>query len=271
MTFARIKQVLLRTGEILLLGVILFRFEPVFFHGILYGADPLPSTAAPLRYKIPAISPSPQESTALPDTQSQPEQTAVSTSSSQSSNPPGTAQPTSVTDDQSPDKAGPPPLVAGDQQKGEKEPVSAVSKTKTKTASKSMTGARLKGEPLSSKTSTVSGSSRKILKIVPDLTSPPAEMITIVLTGFFPPETQVIEGKTPKIICDFPNVLMERTIKRMIPINGKYVLQVRTGIHPQPEPKSRVVIDLVPSHDYEVEQLFYEKDNRYSMIIREKL
>ncbi len=52
---------------------------------------------------------------------------------------------------------------------------------------------------------------------------------------------------------------MEKTILRTIGVNGKYVLQVRTGIHPPPEPKTRVVLDLVPNHDYEVEQLFYEK------------
>ena len=80
----------------------------------------------------------------------------------------------------------------------------------------------------------------------------------------------MIEGKTPKIICDFPDVLMDKTVKRVIPINGRYVLQVRTGIHPPPESKSRVVIDLAPNHDYEVEQLFYENNNRYAMIIREK-
>ncbi|MFH0997852.1 MAG: hypothetical protein V1844_20490 [Pseudomonadota bacterium] len=63
---------------------------------------------------------------------------------------------------------------------------------------------------------------------------------------------------------------MEKTIKRIMLINGRYVMRVRTGIHPPPEPKSRIVIDLAPDHDYEVEQLFYESNNRYSMIIREK-
>jgi hypothetical protein len=112
--------------------------------------------------------------------------------------------------------------------------------------------------------------SKKILEINSNITSPSEEIINIALTGPFPPEAQVIEGDTPRIYCDFPDVRMEKTIKRSIDVNGKYVLQIRTGIHPPPEPKSRVVLDLVPNHDYEVEQLFFEHDNRYSIIIREK-
>jgi hypothetical protein len=114
-------------------------------------------------------------------------------------------------------------------------------------------------------------SSRKILAIDSDITSPSGEIINIVLTGNFPPEAQVIEGDIPRIYCDFPDVRMEKTVNRTIGVNGKYVLQIRTGIHPPPESKTRVVLDLVPHHDYEVEQLFYENENRYSIIIREKV
>lgn len=129
-------------------------------------------------------------------------------------------------------------------------------------------GPNLKSAPTSRKDS--AASSRKILAIDSDITSTSGEIINIVLTGNFPPEAQVIEGDIPRIYCDFSDVRMEKTIPRTIGVNGKYVLQVRTGIHPPPEPKSRVVLDLVPNHDYEVEQLFYEKENRYSIIIREK-
>jgi len=272
MIFTRIKQIVLRTGGILLLGSIFFQFEQIPFDGILYGSEPLPSTVAPFRYKIsPPSPPTPKElsPTAITDVQSLPEQQAVSTRNSPPFDPPILAQPTSAAEP-SADKVEPPQSDDGNKQKEANEPVMAASKTGTKAASKSGASSHLKSAPLSPKASVISGSSKKILEIESDLTSPSAEMITIVLTGLFPPEAQVIEGKTPKIICDFPAVLMGKTIKRMIPINGKYVLQVRTGIHPPPEPKTRIVIDLAPNYDYEVEQLFYEKDNRYSMIIREK-
>lgn len=113
-------------------------------------------------------------------------------------------------------------------------------------------------------------SSKKILEIDSDVTSSSAEIVNIVLTGPFPPEAQVIEGDTPRIFCDFPDVKMDKTIMRTIGVDGKYILRIRTGIHPPPEPKIRIVLDLTPNHDYEVEQFFFEKDNRYSIIIREK-
>jgi hypothetical protein len=271
MTFIRIRQIVLKAGGILLLGSILFLFEQIPFDVILYGSEPLPSTVAPFRYKIPPPPPpsTKELSPTGPDVQSQPEQQAVSTENSPHVDPAVLEQPTTMVDP-SADKVEPAQSDAGDKQKKEKKSAMAVSKTATKTASGSIAGTHLKSEPLSPKDSVNTSSFKKILEIVSDLSSPSAEMITIFLTGQYPPQTQVIEGKTPKIICDFPDVLMDKTIKRMIPINGKYILQVRTGIHPPPEPKSRVVIDLVPDHDYEVEQLFYEKNNRYSMIIREK-
>lgn len=129
-------------------------------------------------------------------------------------------------------------------------------------------GSQLKSGSPSQKVSGIS--SKKILEINSDITSSSGEIINIVLTGSYPPEAQVIEGDAPRIFCDFPDVRMEKNVKRTIGVNGKYVLQIRTGIHPPPEPKTRVVLDLVPEHDYEVEQLFFEKENRYSIIIREK-
>lgn len=289
MTVARAKQIVLRTAGILLLGSILFQFEQVPCDDILYGAEPSPLTIAPFRYKIPPPPPPPvpasQESSQaemtdvqpLPEQQgvstkepSHPGQQGISTKDPSPADSPVLSQPASGAD-HSADKGTSLPLSdAGAKQKNQSNFDMAASKSGAKAASKSGTDSRLKSEPPSPKASDISGSSRKIVEIGSDLTLPSAEMITIVLTGLFPPQTQVIEGRTPKIICDFPDVLMEKTIKRTIPIHGKYVLQVRTGIHPPPEPKSRIVIDLAPDHDYQVEQLFYEQNNRYSMIIREK-
>jgi len=274
MTFTRIKQIILRTGGLLLLGSIFILFERIPFDGLLYGAEPLPSTPAPLRFKIPSPPPPPpstmDSSPAEPaDVQSLPEQQAVSTGNSPHIDPPASEQPASTVDP-SAEKVKPPQPDVGHKQKKEKKSALAAPKTATKAASRSVAGSQLKSGPPSPKTAVNISSSKKILEIETDLSSPTAEMITIILTGLYPPETQVVEGKTPKIICDFPDVLMDKTIKRVIPIGGKYILQLRTGIHPLPESKSRIVIDLAPNHDYEVEQLFYEQNNRYSMIIHEK-
>jgi hypothetical protein len=271
MAFNRVKQIILRAGIVLLL-LVFFQFELVPFDGVLYGAEPLTSDVAPFRYKIPSPPPSKELPPAeVTDVQPMPEQQAVSNGNSLPFSPPVLAQPT-PTVEHSVDKAPPPQSGAGDKQKGERKSGAGDKQKEERKSAMSVPkpGASSKSELLSQKDSVGSSSSRKILEIESDIKSPTAEMITIVLTGLFPPKAQVIEGKTPKIICDFPGVLMEKTIKRMIAINGRYILQIRTGIHPPPEPKSRVVIDLAPNRDYEVEQLFYEQNNRYSMIIREK-
>jgi hypothetical protein len=276
MAFNRVKQIILRAGIVLLLVAVFFQFEQVPFDDILYGAEPLTSDVAPLRYKIPSPPPPLKESppTEITDVQPVPEQQAVSSENSLPFDPPVLAQPT-PTVEPSADKVQPPQSGAGDKQKGERKSGAGDKQQQQKEERKSAMsapkpGSDSKSELFSPKASVIFGSSKKILDIESDIKSSTAEMITIVLTGLFPPEAQVIEGKTPKIICDFPDVLMEKTIKRVIAINGRYILQVRTGIHPPPEPKSRVVIDLAPNRDYEVEQLFYEQNNRYSMIIREK-
>jgi hypothetical protein len=275
MAFNRVKQIIQRAGIVLLLVAVFFQFEQVPFDGVLYGAEPLTSDIAPLRYKIPSLPPPPPSKelppTEITDVQLMPEQQAVSNGNSLPVDPPVLAQPTPTVEN-SVDKAQPPQSSTGDKQKGErKSGAGDKQKEERKSAmSAPKPGFDSKSELPSPKASVISGSSKKILDIESDIKSTTAEMITIVLTGLFPPEAQVIEGKTPKIICDFPDVLMEKTIKRVIAINGRYILQVRTGIHPPPEPKSRIVIDLVPNRDYEVEQLFYEQNNRYSMIIREK-
>ncbi len=111
---------------------------------------------------------------------------------------------------------------------------------------------------------------KKILQIHSNHSEQSEERVTIILTGFFPPQTHVIEGNEPRIICDFPDVRMEKNIQRLIDVSGRYVKRIRTGIHPSPNPKTRVVLDLVPEKDYEVEQLFYEKGNTYTLVIRPK-
>lgn len=113
-------------------------------------------------------------------------------------------------------------------------------------------------------------SAKKIIQIHSNHSDQSEERVTIILTGFFPPHTHVIEGDEPRIICDFPDVRMEKNIQRLIDVSGPYVMQIRTGIHPPPNPKTRVVLDLVPEKDYEVEQLFFEKGNTYTLVIRQK-
>jgi hypothetical protein len=48
--------------------------------------------------------------------------------------------------------------------------------------------------------------------------------------------------------------------------NGNYVEQIRIVEHQDPE-KIQVVVDLYPDQDYDLQQVFFRKDNLFVLII----
>lgn len=100
--------------------------------------------------------------------------------------------------------------------------------------------------------------------------NPTGEVLNVILNGFYPPQVNAAEGSPPRIICDFPEVGLEKGIPKVLPVNGKYITQVRVGLHTQPVSKVRIVLDLVPEHNYEVEQFFYQKENLYTLLVKKR-
>jgi hypothetical protein len=117
---------------------------------------------------------------------------------------------------------------------------------------------------------TVSGQLKKITNIRFRTDSNGSENVMIVLNGFYPPEVSTADSGAPRIICDFQDVRLAPGVKRQFELDGKFIRRIRTGIHVEPARKTRIVLDLAPSLSYEVEQLFYQKDNTYSLKIRLK-
>lgn len=99
---------------------------------------------------------------------------------------------------------------------------------------------------------------------------PGGEVLNVMLNGFYPPHVSSTEGGLPRIICDFPEVRLGRHVPRVIPVNGKYIAQVRVGLHTKPALKVRIVLDLVPDNSYDVEQFYYQKENQYSLIVKKR-
>jgi len=96
------------------------------------------------------------------------------------------------------------------------------------------------------------------------------EILNVTLNGFHPPQVSAAEGAPPRIICDFPEVGLDKKVPKVLPVNGKYITQVRVGVHTQPVAKVRVVLDLVPEHNYDVEQFFYQKENLYTLVVKKR-
>ena len=81
------------------------------------------------------------------------------------------------------------------------------------------------------------------------------------------PKTMVIEGNFPRVVCDFPEMSIDRSIVSKASGKGEVVARIRTGIHGAPEPKVRIVLDLKPSAHYTVRQIYDRANKRYILHI----
>ncbi|MDM8522906.1 SH3 domain-containing protein [Desulfococcaceae bacterium HSG8] len=111
--------------------------------------------------------------------------------------------------------------------------------------------------------------SGKIKEIRTDVTSEGEEKVIFVLNGFYPPETFVLEEGVPKVVCDFFGLQLAAGIKRKIKVRGRFIRRIRVGIHKDTgDPKIRVVTDLASDQNYEVEQVFFKKENLYTLTFK---
>jgi len=108
--------------------------------------------------------------------------------------------------------------------------------------------------------------SKKIREIRFEVTSKGEEKVTFVLNGPFLPETFAIEGDRPRMVCDFFSAFLGSGISDQIKVKGKVVQQIRAGVHGGPKPKVRVVMDLAPQVDYNVQPIFFEDRHLYMLI-----
>jgi len=87
------------------------------------------------------------------------------------------------------------------------------------------------------------------------------ERISFKLSEYGPPRVFGLEGEKGRLVCDFFDTTIRKSIPRTIETDGNLVLGIRVGIHTAPKQKTRVVMDLAPvDRDYAVEQHFYENN-----------
>jgi len=92
------------------------------------------------------------------------------------------------------------------------------------------------------------------------------EMISYQLNGFHPPVVFGIEEDVPRIVCFFKNTIAGDELKDMIGTNGRYVKNIKIGKYKNPD-NIRVVLELVPGFNYDLQQVFFKDDNIFMMII----
>lgn len=108
----------------------------------------------------------------------------------------------------------------------------------------------------------------QLLEVSFDDSSNRGEMVLFHLNDFNPPSVSAIEKNTPRVVCDFPNMRLSRDVQKTIAANGKYVEGIRTAYHADSD-KVRVVLDLAPDRDYDLQQVFFKNDNLFVLIVNE--
>jgi len=101
-----------------------------------------------------------------------------------------------------------------------------------------------------------------------DNTSSDSEMVLFKLNDFYPPIVFGIEKGTPRVVCDFLDTELGRGVRSVLETNGDYVARIRVARHNDPN-KVRVVLDLVPNRNYDLQQVFFKEENLFVIVIDE--
>ncbi len=99
-----------------------------------------------------------------------------------------------------------------------------------------------------------------------DKSSNRGEMVLFKLNDFFPPVVFGIEEELPRVVCDFMDTTVTNSVPSVLECDGQFVKTVRTGAHQNPN-KVRVVLDLAPHNNYDLQQVFFKEDNLFVLII----
>ncbi len=113
----------------------------------------------------------------------------------------------------------------------------------------------------------MTGSMTPVIKSIEfDNRSSRGEIIRFQLNGFYPPTVMGLEKNAPCVGCNFKNATTLESVKKFIECNGKYVKTIQVEQSHNPD-KVRVVLNLVPGHKYDLQQIFFKHDNLFVIII----
>ncbi len=110
-------------------------------------------------------------------------------------------------------------------------------------------------------------SSVPLLRSIRSEKSSDAKKVLFELNGFYPPEFFGLTGNQPRVVCDFKKANLEKSLPKVLETNGTFILRIRVGNLPPSDPKIRVVLDLVPHKNYDMEQNFFKKDTTFALIL----
>lgn len=92
------------------------------------------------------------------------------------------------------------------------------------------------------------------------------EMLIFKLNSFNPPVVFGIEEDVPRIVCFFKDTRAGEQLRDLINSDGRFVKSIKVAKYHNPD-NIRVVLDLVPEHNYDLQQVFFKEDNMFMIII----
>ena len=92
------------------------------------------------------------------------------------------------------------------------------------------------------------------------------ETINFKLSAFNPPVVFGVEEDSPRIVCFFKDTAAGEQLKDMIEAKGRFVKSIQVGKYSNPA-NIRVVLELVPNQNYDLQQVFFKEDNMFMIII----
>ena len=93
------------------------------------------------------------------------------------------------------------------------------------------------------------------------------EQVTFKLNGTYIPKIFAIKGKNPRVVFDFPQTTIARTMPNSIDTNGAYIKKIRIGLHFGDKPKTRVVFDLNGGEKIDFSQNFDRGKNSLTILV----
>ncbi len=92
------------------------------------------------------------------------------------------------------------------------------------------------------------------------------ENVFIASNTFFVPKILTFEGDKPRLVVDIKPV-SSWSGRYRTPVKGHLIRQIRTHLNPDTN-RLRIVLDLNPSENYFIKQVYYEKRNIYCIEVR---
>jgi len=101
-----------------------------------------------------------------------------------------------------------------------------------------------------------------------DNSSNKGEMILFHLSDFHPPLISAVGKENPRILCEFSEVILGESIVDSFTTDGDFVKGVSVSTI-EKSGNVRVVVELNPNKDYDLQQVFFKNDNLFVLIVNE--